>query len=204
MFTGIISGKAVVRSMPTTQVGRFILEIIEPEYFLAKIKLGDSISVNGICLTVVEFNQTSFAVDVSPETIARTNFKTLQLNQEVNLEHALKLGDSLDGHLVQGHVDGVVIVTDIINVQNNQKLILMLDNTRFIKYIAEKGSVTLNGVSLTVNEVLPNGFTVNIIPHTLEQTNLMHVKIGDILNLEIDLLARYCVNFLEIKDKGLV
>lgn len=200
MFTGIISGQAVITAMPAEKFGRFELEVSWPQGFLEQVKIGDSIAINGACLTVVAFSGNNFSVDVSPETMNRTNFSALELNQVLNLECALKLGDSLDGHLVQGHIDGVVIVADIISIQDNQKIICHFKESKFIKYIAEKGSVTLNGVSLTVNDVNSKGFSVNIIPHTLKQTNLGNIKLGDELNLEIDLLSRYCINFLEHKE----
>lgn len=211
MFTGIITHLGKIKNTPEYGLpGQVSISV--PEGFLDDTKIGDSIAVNGVCLTVIEFNQDAnnsyFTVDISPETIDKTSFKQLQLNQLVNLEHSLKLGDSLDGHIVQGHVDCTIEVKDIINLENNKKIIFSLNNTeniKYLKYIAAKGSVSIDGVSLTVNEVVNNthegSFTVNIIPHTLEKTNLDILQIGESVNLEIDMFARYCVNFLENYNK---
>lgn len=206
MFTGIITAQGNVLEAPKFgQVGRVTIKTTND--FLVKTKLGDSIAVNGVCLTVIDFctdkNKCFFTVDISEETVNKTNFDNLVKDQLVNLEHSLCVGDSLDGHLVQGHVDTVVMVADILELDNNRKIILELNSfsdKNYMKYIAEKGSVTINGVSLTVNNIHANKFEVNLIPHTLKMTNLSSVKINDKLNLEIDMFARYCVNFLEQKN----
>lgn len=203
MFTGIITAKGHIANKLTNELGDKSTEltIVTTEGFLAETKLGDSIAVNGVCLTVVGFDQTSFTVEVSEETISRTNLCKLDEDDLVNLEHSLRFGDSVDGHMVQGHVDTTVLVEDVITLKDNKKVVSRLteQNKNYMKYIAEKGSVTLNGVSLTVNSISHNNFAVNIIPHTLQHTNLNNIQIGDELNLEVDMFARYCVNFLEQK-----
>lgn len=203
MFTGIITAKGEVSSLPFDNTsGRFEIKILTPKNtqesgFLEHTRFGDSIAVNGVCLTVVEFTETSFFVEVSQETINRTNFDKLTVGQIVNLEHAIKFGDSIDGHMVQGHIDTTCFVDEVLPVGHNTKLILKLIETKYSKYIAEKGSIALNGISLTVNEVFEDGFAVNIIPYTFSATNLSSVKIGECLNLEVDMFARYCVNYLQ-------
>lgn len=196
MFTGIISSKAKIKQAPLFgEAGK--LEIGVEARFLKDSKQGDSIAVDGVCLTIINLDNDSFTVEISPETVDKTNFNKIAIGRIVNLEHAVKLGDSLDGHLVQGHVDTVVKVVNINKIADNKKIVLELPNIKYIKYIAEKGSITLNGVSLTVNQVCNTKFAVNIIPYTLSATNLDSLKIGDNVNLEIDMFARYCVNYLE-------
>jgi len=207
MFTGIISHQGIISS--TLETGQGIVKpgkvvIAVSNGFLDNIKLGDSIAVDGVCLTVIEFensnnidNKNYFIVEISKETIDKSGFKNLELNQVVNLERSLKFGDSIDGHLVQGHVDAVIKVFDIINIDAHKVITFIVEDLEYLKYIAIKGSVTINGVSLTVNSVDNNKFTVNLIPHSLEKTNLNGLAIGDMVNLEIDMFARYSVNYLE-------
>jgi riboflavin synthase len=195
MFSGIISQLGNLNL-----VADFRYQILPLDNFLEKTKLGDSIAVDGVCLTVVELDlqQNYFIVDVSAETLSKAIFSKL-----VNLEHALKMGDSLDGHLVQGHVDTVIAVENITEINANKIIKFKLDpsNKNYIKYIAPKGAVCINGVSLTVNEVVSNTdsseFTVNLIPYTLKNTNLQYLTIGSKVNLEIDMFARYSINFVE-------
>ncbi len=196
MFTGIICRKAAIVQVPPYGESGKVIIAIDAE-FLKDAKLGDSVAVDGVCLTMVKIENSSFTVEISPETVEITNFNKISVGKKVNLERPVKLGDSLDGHLVQGHVDTVVKVVNINIIASNKKIILELVDNKYIKYIAEKGSVTLNGVSLTVNQVCNNNFSVNIIPYTLSATNLDDLKIGDDVNLEIDMFSRYCINYLE-------
>jgi riboflavin synthase len=155
---------------------------------LDDVALGDSIAVNGVCLTVTARDAASFAVDVSPETIACT--VGFEPGAAVNLEKALRLSDRLGGHLVSGHVDGTGVVERFEAIGDNRLLAVRVPPA-LSRYVAHKGSITVNGVSLTVNAVADDVFQVNLIPHTLGATNLQHLRVGAKVNLEVDLLARY-------------
>ncbi|MDP1681967.1 MAG: riboflavin synthase [Burkholderiales bacterium] len=192
MFTGIIQavGK-IAHSEPRDQDQRIAIQVGALD--MSDVQLGDSIAVNGVCLTVVRFDQKSFDVDVSAETLRCT--VGFDLNSEVNLEKALRLADRLGGHLVSGHVDGVGEVVRFEPVGDCYVLEITAPDD-IARYVATKGSVTVNGVSLTVNQVAGQRFTVNLIPHTLEMTTLKHLKPGSRVNLEVDLLARYAERLL--------
>jgi riboflavin synthase len=155
---------------------------------LDDVALGDSIAVNGVCLTVTALEADTFAVDVSPETIACT--VGFEPGAAVNLEKALRLSDRLGGHLVSGHVDGTGVVERFEPVGDNRLLAIRVPK-ELSRYVAQKGSITVNGVSLTVNAIDDDVFRVNLIPHTLGATNLQHLRVGAKVNLEVDLLARY-------------
>jgi riboflavin synthase len=196
MFTGIVAavGTIVARS---PLAGGFRIVVDTAGLGLDDVALGDSIAVDGCCLTVVERQGANVAFDVSLESIART--AGFDLGRKVNLEKALRLSDRLGGHLVSGHVDGVGIIRELSPVGESWKLVVETP-PGLGRYIAQKGSITVNGISLTVNAVADSGgsaaqrtteFTVNIIPHTLEKTNLGTHRVGDPVNLEIDMLARY-------------
>ncbi|MCE2927851.1 MAG: riboflavin synthase [Rickettsiales bacterium] len=189
MFTGIISSIGTVLS--SDQAGDLSLTISCP---WDDVKLGESIACNGACLTVVEWKNSSFTVQLSSETLGRTSPRW-NLGNKINLERAMKLGDSLDGHLVTGHVDGLAILHQIEPIGDSHRLMLEAPPS-LSHFIAEKGSVTLDGVSLTVNKVDGNSFWVNIIPHTWQVTTLGERGVGDALNLEIDLIARYVERLL--------
>lgn len=196
MFTGIITDLGRVRSIAGGQ-GKETRLAIETRYDTASIVMGASIACSGACLTVVDKGSGWFAVDVSAETLARTTLGRWAVGTPVNLERALKLGDELGGHLVSGHVDGVA--TLVSRTPENDSLRLVFEAPlKLRRFIAEKGSVALDGVSLTINEVGPTSFGVNIIPHTQKETSLGGVKPGDTLNLEIDLLARYVARLTEV------
>ena len=169
---------------------------IGTSYDTSSIDIGASIASDGVCLTVIELGDDWYDVEISAETLSKTNLNAWQIGQKLNLERALKVGDELGGHIVSGHVDGVA---EIIEMKDEG------DSTRFTfrapealaKYIAPKGSVALNGTSLTVNEVDGTTFGVNIIPHTKEVTTWGGAKVGDAINLEIDTLARYVARLQE-------
>ncbi len=197
MFTGIITDLGRVRSI-TSGRGKDTRLVVETRYDTAEIALGASIACSGACLTVVEKAPGWFAVDVSAETLSRTSLGTWRAGTKVNLERALRMGDELGGHLVLGHVDGVARLVS--TTPEGESLRLVIEAPAPLgRFIAEKGSVALDGVSLTVNEVGPASFGVNIIPHTQRETSLGGLKPGDTLNLEIDLLARYVARFNEAK-----
>lgn len=194
MFTGIIAavGKITQRT-PLAQGVR--LTIAAPGLDLTDVKLGDSIAHSGVCLTVIAKKKGSYQVDVSRETLDCTTGLDAGGHGEVNLEKALRLADRLGGHLVSGHVDGVGEVVKFEPVGESHELVIKAPKT-LAKYIARKGSITVDGVSLTTNQVKGRKFSINLIPHTVEVTTLKHLAPGGAVNLEIDLLARYCERLL--------
>ena len=187
MFTGIITDVGAIRSL--TQLGDLRIEIATG-YDLSSVAIGASIACSGVCLTVVQKTADSFAVDVSAESVAFTNIEDWNLDAPINLERALKVGDELGGHIVSGHVDGVAEIVAMQDEGDSTRVTLRAPNT-LAKFIAPKGSVALNGTSLTVNEVNGADFGINFIPHTKAVTTWGEAKVGDRVNLEIDTLARY-------------
>ncbi len=189
MFTGIIEsvGK-IARIEPKGNDARVTVETGKLD--LRDVQLGDSIAVNGVCLTAIEFPGHAFVADVSGETFARTAFATLKEGSEVNLEKALTPTTRLGGHLVSGHVDGVGEVIHRSEDGRSVKFQIQAPN-ELARYIAEKGSITVNGISLTVNGVNGAVFDLNIVPHTLQETTMDGFRAGTKINLEVDLIARY-------------
>ena len=187
MFTGIVAAVGHIAEV-TPSVGGARLRIDAGALPLGDVALGDSIAVDGVCLTVVALDRQSFEVDVSHETMSCV--AGFPAAREVNLEKALRLADRLGGHLVSGHVDGVGTVTRFEPAGDNMLLEITVPPT-LARYIARKGSVAVDGVSLTVNEVTDATFCINLIPHTLAHTNLRALQAGSRVNIEIDLLARY-------------
>lgn len=189
MFTGII--QAVGRIVSLQPLGGDLrLTVDATGLDLADVKLGDSIAVNGVCLTAVALDGGTFAADVSVETLNCTTLGRLQAGSRVNLEKALRLADRLGGHLVSGHVDGV---GEVVSVQADARSLRWTFSVpaALARYIAAKGSVAINGVSLTVNEVQGRRFGVNLIPHTMEKTTFGDCAAGTPVNIEVDLMARY-------------
>jgi riboflavin synthase len=198
MFTGIVEAVGCVHNVRPSAGGVRVV-VDSGTLPLADVKIGDSIAVNGVCLTVVVLADKKLEFDVSRETLACT--AGFAQGSAVNLEKALRLADRLGGHLVSGHVDGVGSVVSFVAVGDNRTLVA--DAPREIaRYIARKGSVAVNGVSLTVNAVDDTRFEVNLIPHTLAATNLHELKVATKVNIEIDLLARYTERLGEFKDKS--
>ena len=195
MFSGIIASVGHITDLTPRNDGTptVRLTVEAGALGLDDVELGDSIACNGVCLTVVERSSNSFCVDVSPETLSCT----IGLNAPgpINLEKALRLADRLGGHLVSGHVDGVGTVIRFDPVGDNRLLEISAPE-ELAKYIARKGSITVNGVSLTTNAVEGSRFTINLIPHTLAQTTLGRIVVGGRVNLEIDLIARYVERML--------
>ena len=198
MFTGIIQAKGSIQEVHSSDDG-VILKINSNTLDLSDSRIGDSIAVDGVCLTVTQMSNEWFTADVSNETINCTTFSDLSQGESVNLEKSLRLNQGIDGHLVSGHVDGVGKVQSI-NKDGDSTRIKILVEIDLIKYIAKKGSICINGVSLTVNSVEGNIFDVNIVPHTFSVTTLGDLFIGSNVNLEIDLIARY-VEKLNITGK---
>jgi len=194
MFTGIIEsvGKIVAAEK---KGGDLRLTIATEKLDMSDVQLGDSIAVNGVCLTAVEFNQHSFVADVSNETIEHTATGKLQQGSEVNLEKALTLATRLGGHMVSGHVDGVGKVIDRFDDARSVRFIIKAPD-ELAKYIAHKGSITVDGISLTVNKVNGAEFELNIVPHTMAETVIKNYQTGTEVNLEVDLIARYLERLL--------
>ncbi|MCW5621937.1 MAG: riboflavin synthase [Burkholderiales bacterium] len=194
MFTGIVATTGTIERISATDRGMRMV-VRAPDLDLSDVESGDSICVDGVCLTAIGFEEEeAFVVDVSQETIDRT--AGFRLGAQVNLEKALRLSDRLGGHLVSGHVDGCGEVLRFEPVGESWLLELRCE-AGLEKYIARKGSVTVNGVSLTVNRVQEGDFSINLIPHTLQVTNLHALAVGVRVNLEVDLLARYLERLLE-------
>ena len=193
MFTGIITDIGKVRSIEKNADWRIV---IETAYDVSSVDLGASIACSGCCLTVVDKGAGWFAFDVSAESLSKTVIGGWDEGVAVNLERALKVGDELGGHIVSGHVDGLAELIDIKDVGGSQCLKLKVPDA-LAMFIAPKGSVTLDGISLTVNGVEDNMFDVNIIAHTWTHTTLKNRRIGDKLNIEIDMLARYVARMLD-------
>ncbi|MBO20962.1 MAG: riboflavin synthase [Rhodospirillaceae bacterium] len=194
MFTGIITDVGRITGVERLAVGRRLT--IATAYETAGIDLGASIACNGACLTVVEKGPSSFAADVSGETDDKTTSGDWDVGTRINLERALRAADELGGHLVLGHVDGVGSVTRLQRQGDNHRVAIEVP-AALKHYIASKGSVTVDGVSLTVNEVDDAVFGVNIIPHTWENTSLADLLVGAGVNIEVDVIARYVARLLE-------
>ncbi|OGS93985.1 MAG: riboflavin synthase subunit alpha [Gallionellales bacterium RIFCSPLOWO2_02_FULL_57_47] len=203
MFSGIIADIGSI-NQAADRNGGLRLVIATKALDLSDVQIGDSIAVNGICLTVIEHTAGTFTVEVSRETLNCTVGLDAQ-GAPVNLEKALCLADRLGGHLVSGHVDGVGEVIEFADLGESWKLVVRAPQA-LAKFIAIKGSITINGVSLTINQVSgaeellaghPNEFSVNLIPHTLEMTNLKNLRAGSRVNLEVDLIARYVERMMQ-------
>ena len=189
MFTGIVQdvGRVLLRE---SRGGDVRLTIACERLDLTSMQVGDSLCVQGCCLTAVELDRSSFAADVSRETLALTTLGDLEPGAQVNLEPALRAGDPLGGHLVSGHIDGVAQVTDVRSDARSRRLTIET-SAALARYLAPKGSVAVDGVSLTINTVAGASFGVNIIPHTRSSTTLGQLAVGSRVNLEVDQLARY-------------
>lgn len=194
MFTGIITDIGRVRSVAETDRDRRYE--VETAWDVAGIDLGASISHAGVCLTVVEKGDRWFAVEVSGETLGKTTLGSWATGTPVNLERATKVGDELGGHIVSGHVDGLGTVVSVTPEGGSRRIVVEAPEPLH-RFIAAKGSITVDGVSLTVNSVDGRRFGLNIIPHTWEATTLGALKAGDAVNLEIDMLARYLARWQE-------
>lgn len=198
MFSGIIADVGVIEHAEDRD-GGLDLSIATHALGMEDVQLGDSIAVNGVCLTVVKIDGNRFSVNVSRETLNCTVGLEVQ-GVCVNLEKALRLADRLGGHLVSGHVDGVGEVVEFIDLEESWKLSVRVPQS-LAKYIAVKGSITINGVSLTVNQVESDVFSVNLIPYTLEVTTLKGLRAGDKVNVEIDLIARYVERIMQARGE---
>ena len=204
MFSGIIAALGVVKNITYNDIYSFDIEIkkINLEEFEESnnlIKIGCSISCSGVCLTLTKKKYNILTFDVSKETMNKTNLSNWKIGDLVNLERAVRVGDEIGGHFVTGHVDTVLELQKIIEEDGSRILYIKL-NDEISPYIASKGSITIEGISLTVNEVNNDYFNVNIIPFTWDNTNLSKIKVNDFVNVEIDLLSRYLVNYQKQRE----
>ena len=209
MFTGIIQAIGEIQNSEQ-RGGDIRLTIGTGELDITSTALGDSIAVNGACLTVVERDERSFSADVSVETMNKTSLGDLAVGSPVNLESALSLNDALGGHLVSGHVDGVGRLVEMHEEARSVRYEFEVEPS-LQHYVAAKGSVTIDGTSLTVNRVVDNRFDVNIVPHTQQMTIFRHYQPGTRVNIEVDIIARYLERLLhgradpaEVKDQQLL
>jgi len=198
MFTGIIQAQGNIQEIRISNKGAvFVLNSNSLD--LSDISIGDSIAVNGVCLTVIKLDNNSFSADVSQETLNCSTFSQLEKRQSINLEKSLRLDQGIDGHLVSGHVDGVGEVISLRKEGECTRLKIKVVND-LSKYIAKKGSICINGVSLTVNSVEDDIFDVNIVPHTLSETNLGELIENSRVNIEVDIIARHVEQLISHKS----
>jgi riboflavin synthase len=194
MFTGIIQTTARVAAVADGPMFRRVLIALDPE----DVKLGDSIAINGVCLTVAEIENGALAFDVIKETLDKTNLGSLVPGDMVNVERSLRAGDRIDGHFVQGHVDGVGLLTHVVNNESEVRLTVTVPD-HLAKYLVPKGSIAIDGVSLTIAEIKGHSFDVALIPTTMRLTNLGSRSPGWRFNLEADVLSKTIVHFLELR-----
>ena len=190
MFTGIVEEVGVVAKISDNGMTVLATKVTED------LKLGDSIAVNGTCLTAVSFDRTEFSVDLSPETVRRTSLGRLSVGGPVNLERALLASDRMGGHIVQGHVDGTGRIMST-KRDGDSTIFRIRVPKRLNRYIVEKGFVAVDGISLTVVKIGASSFTLAVIPYTLKNTNLVALSVGDRVNLEADILAKYVESLLD-------
>lgn len=192
MFTGIIEGLGTIDAMRPAGQGKRLT--IEADYALDQTKIGDSIAVNGACLTVVKINAKKFEVDLSPETLAASTFDKARRGDRLNLERAMRLSDRIDGHLVSGHIDGVGFINQRENM-GNAVIVTIAVPGALSRYMIHKGSVAVDGISLTINTCETKSVTVSIIPHTAKITTIGLKQIGDPVNIETDMIGKYVERF---------
>jgi len=199
MFTGIIEEVGNIASIE--KKGKSLSLIIEAIKVTKKINVGDSVSVNGVCLTATKVIENAFYADVSPETFERTNLKYLNSGSKVNLETSLTLNKPIGGHIVLGHVDGIGKIISKNRLQEFFEFIIDFPS-ELRKYMIEKGSIAINGISLTINKIFENRISLMIIPHTFENTNLKYIRAGEFVNLEVDIIGKYVENMLKFDKKS--
>ena len=195
MFNGIVYNQGIVKNIRKSSKyinGSRVLEISSKLNF-KKIDIGESVCCDGVCLTLIRIKKKSFLFYLSKETIKRSNFKNIKIGNSINIEKSLYHGKKISGHYIQGHVDTTCIVKDIKIVDRSWNINFKL-NKKFRSFIVEKGSVSVNGVSLTVSKINRNNFQITVIPHTLKLTNLIKLKKGDLVNIEFDMVGKYLNN----------
>jgi riboflavin synthase len=195
MFTGLVESLGEVSSVADDGHGGKLLAIVEAT-IAPQLALGESVAINGACLTVVAKDDTSFQFQIGPETLLKTNLGALSVGDRANLERSLRVGDRLGGHFVQGHIDAVGSIVERV-VQGEWETVLFRCPAELTRLMVAKGSIAVDGVSLTLVEVGPDSFTVMLIPHTLANTTLGFKKAGDVVNLEADMMAKHVRKLLE-------
>ena len=196
MFTGIIEGLGTINNLRSSGRGRRL--VVVADYVLENTRIGESIAVNGACLTATAVSGKRFEVDVSPETLQVTTLGAAKPGERVNLERALRLSDRIDGHLVAGHVDGVGVIKDR-QAAGNATVVTVGIPKPLSRYLIHKGSVAVDGISLTINDYDHTAFTVSIIPHTGQLTTIGFKKVGEPVNIETDMIGKYVDKFLTAK-----
>ena len=199
MFTGIIEGMGTLAAMRASGTGRVLT--VEADFDLQGTRIGDSIAVNGACLTAVTLSGRRFTCDVSPETLSKTTFGALKIGERVNLERALRLSDRLDGHLVSGHIDGMARL-ERRDIDANAWVLDFSAPQELTRYMIQKGSVAVDGISLTINQCDTAGFQVSIIPHTAAVTTIGHKGVGYLFNIETDIIGKYVERFVFRLQEG--
>ena len=199
MFTGIVEDKGKILRTDVRGEGRRVILRVPPH--LTDLQLGDSINVNGACLTVVEKTGESIAVDVSSETLEKTTFREMRQGEEVNLERAMRLSDRLGGHIVTGHVDAVGTLVERRSEQEFVHLKIQVPRS-LSKYLVPKGSIAVDGISLTVNACEGDEMQITLIPYTLQKATLINKRVGDRVNLEADVLGKYVEKLMERRESG--
>ena len=192
MFTGIVQKTGKIKNIEGDTF------TITSDLNLENLDIGGSIALNGTCLTIISLGKKSFSIQVTPETLKRTNLKYLKSEDIVNLETPLKMNSGLDGHMVQGHIDGTAVITKI-TPDKNSIYITIKTETKLMRYICEKGYVAVDGVSLTIVNCIDDEFTVSIIPHTKKSTVFSINKLGDIVNIEVDIISKYVEKLIKKK-----
>ena len=196
MFTGIIEEVGTIRSIKKGAKSAIIT--VEASKVLEDVHLGDSICTNGVCLTVTSFDKNTYSVDVMHETLRRTNLGDLKSGSRVNLERAMAADGRFGGHIVAGHIDGTGVITSMTRDDNSIWIVISTEKS-ILKYIVNKGSITIDGISLTVAAVDPSSFSVSVIPHTGDNTTLLSKKPGDTVNLETDMIGKYVEKLLHFQ-----
>jgi len=193
MFNGIIYNKGIIKNIkksPRYVLGSLVIEVTSNIKF-NKSDIGESVSCDGVCLTLIRIKKKSFLFYLSKETLKRSNFKYSKIGKIINIEKSLLNGQKVSGHYVQGHVDSTAKVKKISIIDKTWIMKLQLQNKKLHKYLIEKASISINGVSLTLSKVAKNHFEINVIPHTLKLTNLKNLKRNDIVNVELDIFGKY-------------
>lgn len=198
MFTGLVEELGTVQRL--ARQGNSYHLTVGAKKVLENLKIGDSVAVNGACLTVVRMDDSGFTADVMPETVRLTNIGSLQPGSRVNLERTLRLCDGLDGHIVSGHVEGLGTISEQ-RPEGIAVVVTISTPPELLKYIIKKGSIAIDGISLTVTEVTDTSFSVSLIPHTAKETTLGLKKVGDSVNLETDILGKYVERMLTWNQK---
>ncbi len=193
MFNGIVYQQGIIKRIkksPRYVAGSIVLEVASNIKF-KKTDIGESVCCDGVCLTLIRINKSTFSFYLSKETIKRSNFKYARIGKVINIEKSILHGQKISGHYVQGHVDTTAKVKSIIVIDKSWVIKLELKDKRLYKFLIEKASISINGVSLTISKVSKKYFEINVIPHTLKLTNLRKLKLKDVINVELDIFSKY-------------